>query len=213
MHIKLAITDDHPMIVNGIEKMLYYYKHIEVIATYNNGKALLEGLKSQQPDVLLLDIQLPDISGNELARTISKQYKNIKIIAMTSMDSTFHMKDMLQHGCIGYLTKTTDKDTLINAIEEVAQGNEFLDTMLKNDLLNSLIQKKKKLDLIPRLSKREKEVLQLVLAEHSNKQIAEILFLSERTVESHRFNLQQKLNVKSTIGLMKIVMQLGLLDD
>ncbi len=133
MHIKLAITDDHPMIVNGLEKMLYYYKHIEIIATYNNGKALLEGLKKEQPDVLLLDIQLPDISGNELARIISKQYRDIKIIAMSSMDSTFHMKDMLQHGCLGYLTKTTDQETLKNAIEEVAQGNEFLEAMLKNE--------------------------------------------------------------------------------
>lgn len=213
MHIRLTITDDHPMIISGLEKMLYYYKHIEIIATYNNGKSLLEGLKKERPDVLLLDIQLPDITGNELARIISKQYPDIKIIAMTSLDNTFHMKDMLGHGCLGYLKKTVDQKILIQAIEEVAQGNEFIEALMKNELISSLIKKKRNVDLIPTLTKREKEVLQLILAENNNKQIADKLFLSERTIENHRFNLQQKLNVKNTIGLMKIAMQLGLIDE
>jgi len=213
MYIKIAVTDDHPMIINGLEKMLYYYKHIEIIATYNNGKDLLEGLKTVQPDVLLLDIQLPDITGNELARIISKQYTDIKIIALTSLDNTFHIKDMLQHGCLGYLKKTADQKTLIQAIESVYQGNEFLEPSLKNELVNSLIKNKKNIEIIPTLTKREREVLQLILAENNNKQIADKLFLSERTIENHRFNLQQKLNVKSTIGLMKIAIQMGLMDE
>lgn len=213
MHIRLAMVDDHPMIISGLEKMLYYHKNIEIIAAYNNGNALLEGLKKEQPDVLLLDIQLPDITGNELSRIISKQYPDMKIIAMTSLDNTFHVKDMLGHGCLGYLKKTTDQKTLIEAIEEVAKGHEFLEPIMKNELIKNLIKKKKDIEVIPTLTKREKEVLQLILAENNNKQIANKLFLSERTVENHRFNLQQKLNVKNTIGLMKIAMQLGLTDE
>ncbi len=212
MHIKIAITDDHPMVINGLEKMLYYHKQIEILATYTSGKDLLEGLEKQLPDVLLLDIQLQDTTGNELVRIISKKYPGIRILVLTSLDNTFHLKDMLQHGCLGYLRKTVDQSILLQAIEAVYNGDEYIEPHLKNQLVNSLIKNKKNINVLPTLTKREKEVLQLILAEHSNKQIADKLFLSERTIENHRFNLQQKLNVKNTLGLMKVALQMGLVD-
>ena len=192
--------------------MLYYHKNIEIIATCNCGKNLLDSLTKLQPDVLLLDVQLPDITGNELARIISKKYPAIAIIALTSLDNTYYVKDMLQHGCKGYLEKTASQETILQAIEQVHQGNIYLEQKTKTELLNEVIKAQKKNSNIPVLTRREKEVLQLIVADYSNKQIADKLFLSERTIENHRFNLQQKLNVKTPVGLMKIAMQMGLIE-
>src|SRR6185437_13512746 len=156
MHIKIAITDDHPMVVNGIKNMLYYYKHIEIGNVYHSGTSLLEGLQREQPDVLLLDIQLPDKSGNELARIISGKYPDIRILAISSMDNTFHIKDMLQHGCLGYIVKTAEASVLIAAIESVYNGEEYIDPSLKEQLLHNLL-KTKKQSTISTLTIREKE--------------------------------------------------------
>ncbi len=211
MHIKIAITDDHPMVISGIKNMLYYHKHIEVINTYKTGTALLEGLEKEQPDVLLLDIQLPDATGNELARIITKKYPDVKILVISSMESSFHVKDMMQHGCKGYLLKTSEEDIVLEAIEEVYHGGEYLEPSLKEDLLKSMLKIKKQTALSPSLTLREKEILQLITEGYTSPQIAEKLSISHRTVENHRFSLLQKLNVKNTAALMKTALQMGLI--
>ncbi len=157
MHIRIVITDDHPMVVSGLKNMLYYDKHIEICSTYSTGKDLLAGLVQEQPDILLLDIQLPDLMGNELARTISKKYPDIGIIAITSQESSFHVKDMMSHGCRGYLSKTVDQKTLKEAIETVFNGDEFLEPALKEDLLRDVLKSRKETQFIPSLTKRENE--------------------------------------------------------
>src|ERR1700744_6067283 len=108
MKIKVAIVDDHPFIINGVKNVLSFFKHIEVQATYSNGKALMLGLQKEQPDILLLDIQLPDISGNDLIRTISKEYPQVRTIILTSVDNTYHVKDIIRSGAKGYILKSTD---------------------------------------------------------------------------------------------------------
>jgi DNA-binding NarL/FixJ family response regulator len=118
--IKIAITDDHPMVISGISNMLSLYDHIQIIGKYGNGEALLAGLEKAQPDampdVLLLDIQLPDKTGNELMRIISRQYPNVRVLAITSMDTPYHIKDMLKNGCLGYVLKQVEHETLLHAI-------------------------------------------------------------------------------------------------
>lgn len=207
--IQVAIADDHPMIVNGIKNMLHYYRHIEIVQTYNSGKALLEGLLSARPDVLLLDIQLPDISGNELARIIARDYPQVRILVITSMDSTFHVKDMMKAGCSGYLLKTAGKDTLIGAIEEVYAGGTYLEASLKEQLLNEVLNKKS--TTVATLTRREKEILTLIAKELTSSEIAALLSISQRTVENHRFSLMQKLNAKNTVGLIRIASESGLI--
>lgn len=211
-HIKIAITDDHPMVVNGIRNMLYYYKHIEICNTYNSGTALLEGLQKDQPDVLLLDIQIPDKSGNELARIISATYPHIRILAISSMENSFHVKDMMQHGCLGYIVKTAEANVLVEAIETVYAGEEYIDPALKEQLLSSLLKSKKQTDNANMLTRREKEILQLIAAAHTSQQIADELHISVRTVDNHRFSLLQKLNVKNTVALIKTALQMGLIN-
>jgi len=208
-YIRIDIADDHPMIIDGIKNMLYYYKHIEIGNTYYTGAALLEGLEAGQPDVLLLDIQLPDKSGNELARIISKRYPHLPILVLTSMESAFHFKDMITNGCKGYLLKSASKEKLLHAIEEVYHGREFLEPSLKDQLLLKVLKIKNKDTFLTPLTRREKEILELIATGLTSSEISERLCLSQRTIENHRFSLMQKLNVKNTASLLKVAMEMG----
>src|SRR5690606_24247893 len=129
--ISVAITDDHPIAINGIQMMLSEQKDIQITATYTSGKALLQGLSEQQPDVLLLDILLPDYSGNELAAIISKQYPGVRMVVLTSLDAPTMVKSMLHHGCLAYLLKGADQPTLIKAIQYASRGLEYIEPSLK----------------------------------------------------------------------------------
>jgi DNA-binding NarL/FixJ family response regulator len=208
--IRIAITDDHPMVITGLRNMLLQYPEMEVIATYGDGDELLKGLALNQPDVLLLDICMPGQTGNDLARTISRDYPDIKMLALTSMDSSYHVKDMLDHGCLGYLLKKTDQQTLADAINEVFAGNQFIDPSLREQMHEAMLNRRKAGGL-PSLTRREKEILQYVASGLTNQEIADKLFLSLRTVKNHRFNLLQKLDVKNTAELVTLAMKAGLI--
>lgn len=212
--IKVSVVDDHPLAISGVENMLRPFKHIEIISTYTSGALLLEGLTKVQPDVLLLDILLPDQSGQDLAEIISKTYPKVNILALTSLDAPSHVKGMMRRGCKGYLLKNTDQDTLVTAIEKVYNGEEYIEASLKEQMLHNIIKGKREHLSNPKivLTEREKEILTLIVNEHTSKEIADKLFLSLRTVEGHRLNLLQKLDAKNTVGLVRIAMQMGLID-
>jgi len=205
--ISLAITDDQVIILKGLQKILADVPNIKVSGVYNNGEELLEGLAKDQPDVLLLDIQMPGKSGIELAAIITKTYRNIKIIALTNIDVVAQIKKILQQGVMGYLLKDASPETIVKAIETVYTGTQFLQEELKQQLLNSLSEHNPK----QIVTRREKEILQLIVDEFTNQEIADKLFLSLRTVENHRNNLLQKLDVKNTAGLVKVAIQEGLI--
>ncbi len=209
MPIKVTITDDHPMVIGGIKNMLDQSSDIELLSTFTDGAMLLDGLKTAQPDVLLLDICMPGQQGNELAGIITKMYPDIRILALTSHDASYHVMDMLQHGCLGYLLKKTDRETLLEAIEQVYIGKQYVDASLKEQM-DEVMHNKRKAGGFPSLTRREKEILQYVATGLTNPEIATKLFLSLRTVKNHRFNLLQKLDVKNTAELVKIAMQTGL---
>lgn len=213
MPITVAITDDHPLAIEGLQNMLRAADDIVVKGTYHTALDLLEGLKNNQPDVLLLDILLPDQKGTELAAQLKKLYPAIRIIAITSLDAPIYVRTMIRQGCKGYILKNTDKRSLIAAIEYVYKGGEYIEPSLKEKMLyNVLHQKKQGTGRSPDLTSREKEILQLIVAELTSQQIADRLFLSLRTVETHRFNLQKKLQVNNNIALVKAALQLGLLE-
>jgi len=209
MKIKLAIADDHPMVVRGLTDIVRPCPHIEVVATYGTGKDLLHGLSLQLPDVLLLDIQLPDLQGDELARTITKQYPSVRILVVSSIDIAYRVKDMMQLGCAGYLLKSTAPETLVEAIEKVYQGTEFLEPNLKDELLASVFHPEKRSRKHIRLTKREQEILVLICEGLNNYDIGDRLFLSHRTVENHRMSLHQKFDVKNSAALVRAALQQG----
>ena len=204
--INLAITDDQVIILNGLQKILADVPNIRITGIYNNGDELLEALVKQQPDVLLLDIQMPGKSGIELAAIITKTYKNIKIIALTNVDVLAQIKKILQQGVLGYLLKDASPEIIVKAIETVNEGDQYIQEGLKQQLLNSLSM----LNAKQIVTRREKEILQMIVDEFTNQEIADKLYLSLRTVENHRNNLLQKLKVKNTAGLVKIAIQEGL---
>ena len=132
--IKVAITDDQSIIINGLQKILADTQHITIVGVFSNGDNLLAFLEKEQPDVLLLDIQMPGKTGIELAGLICKAYKNIKIIALTNVDVLVQVKKMLQQGCMGYLLKDASPDIIIKAIETVHEGNQFLQEEIQKSL-------------------------------------------------------------------------------
>lgn len=210
--IKIAITDDHPIVIDGLLNALQNVPDIEVAATYNNGAALLKGLQEQPIDVLLLDLQLPDKNGAELVPIILSQHPDIHILILSGVESSSYIKEMIQKGCKGYLLKSnTDKTKLIAAIQEVYNGGIYLEHAVKEQLLHEMLIAKRKLDKInPKITQRELEILHLIMEELNNQEIADRLFISLRTVETHRYNLLQKLNAKNTAGLLRIARQMGI---
>ncbi|RAJ10760.1 LuxR family two component transcriptional regulator [Chitinophaga skermanii] len=212
MKIKVAIVDDHVMVINGLTTMLAPYPQIEIVFTARDGETFLDEVAVNPPDVLLLDIQMPGIDGMEVCKRVRKQDDQLRVIALTNFTESHYIKQMLRNGASGYLLKNTDEETLIDAIEKVYMGQQYLDESIKHSLLNEIITgQKRSTNGIP-LTRREKEILQLITEELTNQEIADKLYISLRTVETHRLNLTQKLAVKNTAGLVKEAMKRGLLE-
>ncbi|MGX5816583.1 response regulator [Chitinophaga lutea] len=208
--IHLAIVDDHLVVINGIKAMLSGANDIAVLFDCQDGQSLLEHLRLLQPDVLLMDIQLPDVSGVELCRTVLREYPHLRIIALTSHDDSHFVRQMLRNGAAGYLLKNTDYQTLLKAIRTVDAGQQYIDGQIQQNLVHEAItgQRISKYE-IP-LTKREQEILHLIGEALSSQQIADQLHISLRTVETHRSNIIQKLGVKNTAGLVKEAIRRGL---
>ena len=210
MKVKIAIADDHELIIQGLSLMLESVEWAQIVWKNTGGLQLLENLQRTQPDVLLLDIQMPACNGIDLCRDISKAMSDLKIIALTNFDESYYVKQMLRNGARGYLLKNTGQDTLVQALKEVCDGKIFLDAHLQHILLEQLTTtRNKRTDT--HLTRRETEILKLIANEKSNQEIADQLFISLRTVETHRLNLNQKLSAKNTAGLVKEAMKRGLI--
>lgn len=212
MQIKIAITDDHLLVISGLKAMLAPYSHISVVYESNMPGALMAALPAAQPDVLLLDIQMPELDGMELCRQVRKTHPAIKIIALSTFMDSHYIRQMMRNGATGYLLKNTDPDKLVNAIEKVNAGEQFLDDLIQHQLLQEMITGQKRLGYDIPLTRREKEILKLIAEEHSNQEIANLLFISLRTVETHRLNLTQKLAVKNTAGLVREAIKRGIVE-
>ncbi len=203
MHIRIGIADDHLLIINGLETMLQSSPHHQLIFKALTGASLMEELEKEAPDVLLLDIQLPDANGVDLCKQVSDNYPDVKVIALTNHEETMYVKKMMRNGALGYLLKSTDPDSLLEAINKAFDGEEYLDKRLEKAMLSEMIMGKRQPSREVQLTKRETEVLTLIAGEHTNQQIADKLYISLRTVECHRLNITQKLNIKHPAGLVK----------
>jgi DNA-binding NarL/FixJ family response regulator len=210
MQIKIAIADDHPLVIKGLHNVLSSYPHIHLVGTYPNGRLLLEGLATQTPDVLLLDIQLPGKTGDELAPVILRKYPSIRILTLTNFDNSLHANNMLRQGVHGYLLKSADEEVLIQAIETVHNGGTFIQESVKEKLHRLDLRIIKAVSHKSTITLREKEILQLLVDGYTSQEIANRLFLSMRTVENSRAKIMLKLNVKNTAALIKEALRVGL---
>ena len=211
MKTKISITDDHVMVLRGIASMLNDTHEVEVVGTYENAEETLARIKVDQPDVLLLDINLPDINGIELSKLLLKAHPDLKIIALTNFEDISFVKRMLKNGVHGYLLKNTDKIELLEALKTVLSGEQYLQKDIRKKLLYQSTGKKQSNALIINLTVREKEVLQAVYEELTTQEISEKLFISPKTVETHRMNLMSKLGAKNSVGIIKIAIEKELL--
>ncbi len=211
-NIKLAIIDDHKVVVDGLISMLSSEQRIQVVLAVQTADELNNKLQESSPDILLMDIQMPGISGIDLAYSVLKTYPELRIIAFSSFDESHYIKQILRNGAKGYLLKNADRQTIIEAIFQVAEGENYIDERLKSSLLQeSIFGHKRSMHDIP-LTNRETEILRLIAEEFTNQEIAEKLFIGLRTVETHRLNLNQKLGVKTSAGLVKQAIKRGLIN-
>jgi DNA-binding NarL/FixJ family response regulator len=201
MAIRIFITDDHYMVIEGIRSLLQHQKDIEWMGHAMNGASCMAFLQHQQPDVLLLDINLPDKSGIDLCKEIKARYPTIHIIGLSSFNQLSFIEKMMSNGASGYVLKNATQEELIDAIESVMTGRKFLSAEV------SAIVKKADTKT-PLVTRREKEVLSLIADGFTNNEIADKLFISTTTVDTHRQSLLAKFEVKNTATLIRVAIQL-----
>ncbi|GAB1857404.1 UvrY/SirA/GacA family response regulator transcription factor [Flavobacteriaceae bacterium MHTCC 0001] len=211
MKTKIAITDDHAMVLEGITAMLRDVAELDIVGAYENGEKTLQGVKANRPDVLFLDINLPDINGIELCKQLLKLYPDLKVIALTNFEDISFVKRMLKNGVHGYLLKNTDKLELVKAIKTVLSGELFLQNDIHKRLLSQTTKTSVDNGLQPNLTRREHDVLVAISEELTTQEISEKLFISPKTVETHRMNIMSKLGAKNSVGIIKIAMEMELL--
>ncbi|RAJ77282.1 DNA-binding NarL/FixJ family response regulator [Chitinophaga dinghuensis] len=209
---KLVLVDDHIVVLDGLKTMLGTFMHLEIVYATQSGTALLHYLEQETPDVLLMDIQMPDMDGIDLCKQVVRKYPGVKIIAFSSFDDSNYVKQIFRNGAKGYLLKNSDKHTIVKAIEAVMEGEEYMDETIKKILLQESITGQRRSIFDVPLTKREKEILKLVAEGFTSQEIADKLFINLRTVETHRMNINQKLDVKNTVGLVKEAMKRGLIE-
>ena len=208
--IKVSITDDHFVVLKGIETLLLDIENIKVISIQEDGKTTLVNIEKQQPDILLLDINLPDINGIDLTKTILEKHPKIKIIALTNYEDVSFVKRMLDFGASGYLLKNVHKDELVEAIYTVIKGENYLQKVIETKILNQSLGRVKNSTIL-KLTRRETEVLKAIYEEMTTQEISEKLFISPKTVEAHRMNMMSKLGAKNSVGMIKIAIEQQLL--
>lgn len=211
--ITVAITDDHVMVVEGLKTMLSNVEDIQITNSYHSVNETIEGLYNKLPQVLLLDINLPDGNGILLCKELKEHYAELKIIALSNYEDVSFIKQIIKNGANGYLLKNTNKQELISAIKAVKTNQLFLPEKLQRLLLNDSLGKPNNNSsfFIPTLTRREKEVLELIVKEFTTEEIANQLFITSKTVEAHRSNLIQKLDVKNVAGLVRVALEKGLI--
>ncbi|MEZ5195427.1 MAG: response regulator transcription factor [Bacteroidales bacterium] len=202
--IKVLIADDHQLIIGGIKATLEDIPDIEVVAEAKEGFQVLKMLESRDDiDVILMDISMPKLDGLECTKQVHRKYPDIKIIALSQYDEKRFVKRMLKNGAKGYILKDSDKDVLEKAIRTVHSGKNYFCNQLSFRVAQQELKMEDTKSLFPKLSAREKEVLNLICKEFSNHEIAEKLFLSFNTIESHRANLMSKAGARNTAGLVR----------
>jgi two-component system, NarL family, nitrate/nitrite response regulator NarL len=202
--INLLIIDDHPLVAGGIEMMLKDVDYIKIIAAVKNAKEALDFLATNQPEIILLDISLPDIDGLQLCNIIREKNKYSKILGLTSANDASIITQLLHRGANGYLLKNMERAELLEAIDRVMDNKLFLSKAANEKVLEQFTSVSGALNSVPTLTRREKEVLALLNEGLNGPQMAEKLFLSHFTIETHRKNLMQKLNCNTTQQLLKV---------
>jgi DNA-binding NarL/FixJ family response regulator len=215
--LKILLVDDHPMIRMGIKTLLEGEKGISSIEEAADGDECLNMLTLKKYDVIIMDIKMPKKTGIETTKEIIKKYPDAKVLALSMHDEQDYIVKMLQAGAKGYLLKNSTKEELVKAVENVSNGENYFSNEVSSIMLSKYIYKefpadKKEYKSDIKLTKRETEIIRMISEELTNAEIADKLGISVRTVDTHRRNLLQKLDVKNTAGLVRFALQNGILE-
>jgi two-component system, NarL family, nitrate/nitrite response regulator NarL len=202
--VKIAIVDDHHIILDGLKSLLEADPDFQIIGVLRSAEEVLEFLKKDQPDILLTDYSLPGMSGLELFRKIKPLYPKMKVAVLSMHDEVSLVRSVLKEGVHGYLLKNIQQFELRNALKQIAMGYPYVSPEITKIIMTEFNQPEEKSEL---LTERELEILRLIAKEYSNKQMAEKLFISERTVETHRKNIFRKTNTNTLVGLIKFAFE------
>ncbi len=203
--IRVLIVDDHPMVAEGIQSILETYDDINVVGTLSNGREAIEQVEKMAPDVVLLDLNMPEVGGLSATEIILERRPGTRILILSMHDSAEYISSALSHGAVGYILKDVPTEEIRTAIDTVMHGQRYLCTGATASL------KPKTSDGREPLTSREQTILLELAQGKSNKEVAAELDISVRTVETHRKNLKRKLGISSTAGLTRYAMEHGVL--
>ena len=209
---RIVLADDHVMFRKGIKNILEGAKDLEVIGEVGDGLKLLEFFKKKTPDMVILDISMPNLRGLEATREIKKVSPNTKVLILTMHKDKEYVYHAVSAGAEGYLLKEDADTELFAAVEKIRKGEHYISPLLSGEVTHALIQAAHRGQATPQsesLTIREREVLKLIAEGITNKEIADLLFISVRTVEHHRANIMRKLNIKNTAHLIKYAIRKG----
>ncbi len=212
--LKVLIVDDHILFIEGLHHILSKYKDIVIVGDASDGKEAIEKVRALKPDIALLDIALPRLSGIDIIKQIRSISQKTKVIMLTMYANNQYIHEALMNGANGYVLKDSASEDLISGIRAVAKGEAYLSPSISRKLITHYLEGGKREatweSKYESLTKREKEILRMISQELTTRQIAEILCLSPRTVENHRNNMMKKLDIHSKAGLIKYAIQMGL---
>lgn len=213
--IRVLVADDHTIVRKGLCALLDGHKEIEVVAEAENGREAIKKVEQVQPDIVLMDITMPGLNGLETTRQLKKRHPKMKILILTMHDNEEYIFETLRAGASGYLVKRTAPDELISAIHAVNRGESFLSPSISKRVIEGYIRfgqsEQEEDEAFIKLTDREREVLQLIAEGRVNREIAELLHISIKTVETHRSHIMEKLNIRNIAELTQYAIRKGLI--
>ncbi|AXB58589.1 response regulator [Flavobacterium fluviale] len=214
--IKIHLADDHQVLIDGLSNLLQTVPNFEVAGSSLDGTTVFNDVVLDEADILILDISMPKKDGIETLKEFKEKESPCKVIILSSYDDLKIIKEVMKLGAKGYLTKNCAGENIIEAVEAVYQGQEYFSDAVREKIFNTFKDNPKLNQNAvienPILSPREMEIIILIALEYSGKEISEKLFISSHTVETHRKNIMKKLNIKSTIGLVKYALKNNLIN-
>ncbi|TVZ56145.1 LuxR family two component transcriptional regulator [Lutibacter sp. Hel_I_33_5] len=215
MPIKILIADDHPLIAEGIKNTFENQLDFEVVSVVNNGQEAIEFIQQHLVDIALLDINMPVMDGIECAKKIISGFKDVKVAMLSMYQEPSIIKNLIEIGVKGYMLKTIPSDELLLAIKNIYNGKEYFNAdvtkaLITDDSSSTFIKYSKKSPLLEELTSREKEIVKFISQGLTNAQIGEKLFISPRTVDTHRTNVMKKLDIHNVASLIRFAFKNGL---
>jgi two-component system response regulator NreC len=213
MSVTVLLVDDHPIVRQGLRNLLDSMPDFKVIGEAGDGLQALEMIEKTLPQVLVIDVVMPGLTGIEVTQRVKHQWPATKVIVLSMQNNEAYVVSALKNGASGYILKDTAPEELVDAIRTVVKGERYLSKPLSERIINAYVSKMDQAEVDPydTLTNREKEVLHLVAEGHTNQEIAERLFISPRTAELHRSNVLNKLGLKNQIDLVRFAIKRGFL--